>query len=160
MGSAVALTVRRISSTLRGGVSSRRHPVAMTGTETESDTARPAAERINQTFHQTGDAPGMRITAFVTNTRTGQLPDRELRHRRRAGCEDRIWIAKDTGLHKLPLKAFTQNQIWRAVVALATDLLAWMGMLALPTHEARGWEPKRIRLRLFTIPAEIGRAHV
>jgi hypothetical protein len=40
------------------------------------------------------DVDGMRITAFATNTRTGgpttQLPDLELRHRRRARCEDQI----------------------------------------------------------------------
>src|SRR5664280_2787020 len=41
------------------------------------------------------DVDGMRITAFVTNTSRGQLPDLELRHRRRALCEDRIRIAKD-----------------------------------------------------------------
>ena len=40
------------------------------------------------------DVDGMRITAFVTNTTRGQLPDLELRHRRRARCEDRIRIAK------------------------------------------------------------------
>ena len=42
-------------------------------------------------------------------------------------------------------------------MALATDLLAWMGMLALTRHDARRWEPKRLRLRLFTIPASIAR---
>ena len=36
------------------------------------------------------DVDWMRITAFVTNTSRGQLPDLELRHRRRARCEDRI----------------------------------------------------------------------
>lgn len=102
------------------------------------------------------DVDGVR-TAFVTNTRTGQLADLELRHRRRARCEDRIRIAKDTGLRNLPLKAFAQNQIWCAIVALATDLLAWMAMLALTGHEARRWEPKRLRLRLFTIPAVLAR---
>lgn len=48
------------------------------------------------------DVDGMRITAFVTNTPTGQLADLELRHRRRTRCEDRIRIAKDTGLRSLP----------------------------------------------------------
>lgn len=38
------------------------------------------------------DVDGMRITAFATNTGRGQLPDLELRHRRRARCEDRIRI--------------------------------------------------------------------
>jgi len=103
------------------------------------------------------DVDGMRITAFVTNTSRGQLPDLELRHRRRARCEDRIRIAKETGLRNLPLHGFAQNQIWCAIVTLATDLLAWMGMLALTGHDARRWEPKRLRHRLFTIPASIAR---
>jgi hypothetical protein len=42
------------------------------------------------------DVEGYRLTAFVTNTTRGQLADLELRHRRRARCEDRIRIAKDT----------------------------------------------------------------
>ena len=85
----------------------------------------------------------------------------ELRHRRRARCEDRIRCAKDTGLTNLPLHDFAQNQIWCAVVALACDLTAWMQTLALtghPGHEtARRWEPKRLRLRLFSIPARAAR---
>lgn len=62
-----------------------------------------------------------------------------------------------TGLTNLPLHGFAQNQIWCAIVALASDLLAWMGMLALTDHDARRWEPKRLRHRLFTIPATIAR---
>jgi Transposase DDE domain group 1 len=103
------------------------------------------------------DPDGLRITAFATNTRTGQLPDLELRHRRRARAEDRIRVAKDTGLSNLPLHGFAQNQIWCAVVALAAELTAWMQMLAFPRHQARRWEPKRLRLRLFTIPAVLAR---
>src|SRR3954453_23835094 len=68
------------------------------------------------------DIDGLRVTAFVTNTTRGQLADLELRHRRRARCEDRIRAAKDTGLANLPLHDFAQNQIWCAVVALASDL--------------------------------------
>ena len=107
------------------------------------------------------DVDGMRITAFATNTRSGgpgtQLPDLELRHRRRARCEDRIRIAKDTGLNNLPLHGFAQNQIWCAIVMLAMDLTAWMQTLALTGHDARRWEPKRLRLRLFTVPATLAR---
>lgn len=101
--------------------------------------------------------PALVITAFATNTRTGQLPDLELRHRRRGRAEDRIRVAKDTGLSNLPLHGFAQNQIWCAVVTLATELTAWMQMLAFPRHQARRWEPKRLRLRLFTIPAVLAR---
>ena len=103
------------------------------------------------------DVEGMRITAFVTNTRRGQLADLELRHRRRARAEDRIRNAKDTGLANLPLHDFAQNEIWCAVVALAADLTAWMQTLALAGHEARRWEPKRLRLRLLSIPARHAR---
>jgi Transposase DDE domain group 1 len=42
-------------------------------------------------------------------------------------------------------------------VALACELTAWMQTLALHEHEARRWEPKRLRLRLFSIPARYAR---
>ena len=101
------------------------------------------------------DPNGMRVTAFATNTARGQLADLELRHRRRARCEDRIRCAKDTGLTNLPLHDFAQNQIWCAIVALACEITAWMQMLALTEHQARRWEPKRLRLRLFSIAGRI-----
>ena len=40
------------------------------------------------------DRDGLRLTAFATNTTTGQLAALELRHRRRARCEDRIRTAR------------------------------------------------------------------
>lgn len=98
------------------------------------------------------DVDGYRLTAFATNTKRGQLQTLELRHRRRARCEDRIRNAKDTGLRNLPLHGFDQNRIWSAIVALAIEITAWSGLLAHPQHEARRWEPKRLRHRLFTIP--------
>ena len=104
------------------------------------------------------DVDGMRITAFATNTTRGQLPDLELRHRRRARCEDRIRIAKDTGLANLPLKNFDANQIWCAVVALAAEITAWMQMLAFTDTAARRWEPKKLRYRIFTIGATLARS--
>jgi hypothetical protein len=108
------------------------------------------------------DLDGMRVTAFATNTARGQLADLELRHRRRARAEDRIRCAKDTGLRNLPLHDFGQNQIWCAIVALACELTTWMQLLAFTdadgtTHQARRWEPKRLRLRLFSTAARIAR---
>ena len=38
---------------------------------------------------------------------------------------------------------------------MAVEITAWMQMLALNGHQARRWEPKRLRLRLFTFPATI-----
>jgi hypothetical protein len=103
------------------------------------------------------DIDGHRFTCFVTGTRHGQLADLELRHRRRARCEDRIRCAKDTGLRNLPLHDAAANQIWLEVVALAADLTAWTQMLALTGHPARTWEPKRLRLRVFSAAGRLVR---
>ena len=102
------------------------------------------------------DIDGHRFTAFATDAKKGQLADLELRHRRRARCEDRIRNAKDTGLRNLPLKGFAQNQLWCEIAALACELLAWTQMLAL-TETARRWEPKRVRLRLFSVAGRLAR---
>ena len=102
------------------------------------------------------DIGGHRFTCFATSARSGQLADLELRHRRRARCEDRIRNAKDTGLRNLPLHGYDQNQIWCQIVALACELLAWTQMLALP-GPARRWEPKRLRLRIFSCAGRIVR---
>ena len=108
------------------------------------------------------DADGHRLTAFATNTTPGgpgrQLADLELRHRRRARAEDRIRAAKDTGLTNLPLHELNQNRIWCAIIALASELSAWAQTLALTEHPARRWEPKRLRLRLLSIPARLARS--
>jgi hypothetical protein len=102
------------------------------------------------------DLDGHRFTAFATDAKKGQLADLELRHRRRARCEDRIRNAKDTGLRNLPLKGFAQNQVWCELVALASELTAWTQMLALD-GAARRWEPKRLRLRLFSAAGRLAR---
>jgi hypothetical protein len=99
------------------------------------------------------DADGMRLTCFATNS-SGTIAQLELRHRQRARAEDRIRAARDTGLRNLPLHDAAQNQIWLEIIQLALDLLAWMAMLALTGH-ARRWEPKRLRLRLFSAAAQL-----
>jgi hypothetical protein len=102
------------------------------------------------------DVDGHRFTCFATDAKSGQLAGLELRHRRRARCEDRICCAKDTGLRNLPLHGFDQNQLWCELVAMASELLAWMQMLALESP-ARGWEPRRLRLRLFSAAGRLVR---
>jgi hypothetical protein len=99
------------------------------------------------------DADGMRLTCFATNT-PGAIAALELRHRQRARAEDRIRAARDTGLRNLPLHHTAQNRIWLEIVQIALDLLAWMPMLAL-TGTTRRWEPKRMRLRLFSAAARL-----
>ncbi|MDI3390794.1 IS1380 family transposase [Streptomyces sp. B-S-A8] len=100
------------------------------------------------------DADGLRLTAFATNTTGSAIAALELRHRQRARAEDRIRNARATGLRNLPLHDAAQNQIWLEIVQLALDLLAWMPMLAL-TGKPRLWEPRRLRLRLFSAAAQI-----
>ena len=108
------------------------------------------------------DADGHRLTTFATNTAPGgpgrQLADLELRHRRRARAEDRVRVAKDTGLRNLPLHELDQNKIWCAVVTLAVELTAWAQLLAFVDHPARRWEPKRLRLRLFSLAGRLARS--
>ena len=100
------------------------------------------------------DADGLRITCFATNTTGAPIAQLELRHRRRARAEDRIRAARATGLRNLPLHDAAQNQVWLEIVQLALDLLAWMPMLAL-TGKARLWEPRRLRLRLFSAAGQL-----
>ncbi|MFF2628624.1 IS1380 family transposase [Kitasatospora griseola] len=100
------------------------------------------------------DADGMRLTCFATNTTHVPIAQLELPHRQRARAEDRIRAARDTGLRNLPLHQAAQNRVWLEIVQLALDLLAWMPMLAL-TGPARRWEPKRLRLRLFSAAAQL-----
>lgn len=100
------------------------------------------------------DADGLRLTCVATNTADVPIAALELRHRQRARAEDRIRAARATGLRNLPLHGTAQNRIWLEIVQLALDLLAWMPMLAL-TGEIRRWEPRRLRLRLFSAAAQI-----
>ncbi|MFI2437038.1 IS1380 family transposase [Streptomyces sp. NPDC018693] len=100
------------------------------------------------------DADGMRLTCFATNTAGEAIATLELRHRQRARAEDRIRAARATGLRNLPLHDTAQNQIWLEIIQIALDLLAWMPLLAL-TGQARLWEPRRLRLRLFSTAAQL-----
>ncbi|OKI01396.1 transposase [Streptomyces sp. CB02923] len=100
------------------------------------------------------DADGMRLTRFATNTIHTPIAELELRHRQRARAEDRIRAARATGLRNLPLRDAAQNQIWLEIVQIALDLPAWMPMLAM-TGNARLWEPRRLRLRLFSAAAQL-----
>lgn len=42
-------------------------------------------------------------------------------------------------------------------MALASEITAWMGLLGYTGQSTRKWEPKRVRHRLFQIPATIAR---
>jgi hypothetical protein len=60
-------------------------------------------------------------------------------------------------LANFPLKGFDQNRIWLAIVALAGGLQAWSGLLAFADDEISRWEPKKLRMHIYTVPATIAR---
>ena len=102
-------------------------------------------------------ADGWRYQAFATNTRIGQLAFLETRHRARARVEERIRIAKDTGLGRFPSREFTINQVWIQIAALAADLVAWLQLIALDDDLAKA-EPKLLRFQMLHVPARLIRS--
>ncbi len=103
-------------------------------------------------------ADGWRYQAFATNTTTGQLGFLEARHRAHARVEDRIRVAKDTGLGRLPSREFAINQAWVQIAAIAADLTCWLQLLALHDQPALARaEPKLLRFRMLHVPAQLAR---
>jgi len=99
-------------------------------------------------------ADGWRYQAFATNTSTrdnhgGQLGFLEARHRAHARVEDKIRVAKDSGLGRFPSREFTINTVWIQLVAIAADLTRWVQLLALhDTPALARAEPKTLRFTL------------
>jgi hypothetical protein len=100
------------------------------------------------------DHDGYRFQAILTDQPDAEIAIIERRHRQRARVEDRIRDDKDTGLAKLPFKAFTLNEVWVEIVMLAHDLIIWTQALALDGELAKA-EPKRLRYRLFHVAARL-----
>ena len=98
----------------------------------------------------------MALQAFVTNTALGQVGFLEARHRAHARVEDRIRVAKDTGLSRFPSREYDINQAWLTLVAIAADLTAWLRLLALPPALA-SCEPKALRYPFLHMPARLTR---
>ena len=99
---------------------------------------------------------GWRYQAFVTNTTNGQVGFLEARHRAHARVEDRIRVAKDSGLRRFPSREYAINDAWLTIVTIAADLLAWLRLLALPEN-LKACEPKALRYRFLHIPARLTR---
>ena len=82
------------------------------------------------------DHDGYRFQAILTDQTDPDIAIIERRHRQRARVEDRIRDDKDTGLAKLPFKAFALNEVWLEIVMLAHDLIVWTQALV-PRRRAR-----------------------
>jgi Transposase DDE domain group 1 len=59
------------------------------------------------------------------------------------------WVAR-----QYPLRRVARTRSGPNWVTMACELLTWTQMLALP-GKARRWEPKRLRLRIFTVAGRI-----
>ena len=102
-------------------------------------------------------ADGWRYQAFATNTRGRPAGFLEARHRAHARVEDRIRVAKDTGLGRFPSREFTINQVWIQIAAIAADLTAWLQLIALDDDLAAKPKPKTLRFRMLHVPARLTR---
>jgi hypothetical protein len=100
------------------------------------------------------DHDGYRFRAILTDQTDPDIAVLERRHRQRARVEDRIRDDKDTGLAKLPFKAFAMNEVWLQIVMLAHDLIVWTQALCLDGELAKA-EPKRLRYRLLHVAARL-----
>jgi hypothetical protein len=108
------------------------------------------------------DADGMRVTAFITDTRRGIVPGQlaglELRHRQHARVEDRIREAKAAGLANLPCHGFDSNAAWLEIILAAADLVAWAKLIGFTdAPELARAEINTFRYRVLHTAARITR---
>lgn len=100
------------------------------------------------------DHDGHRFQAILTDQEGADIATIECRHRARARAENEIADDKDTGLEKLPFRAFAMNAVWLELILIAHDLLAWTKALLLEGELARA-RPKRLRHRLLHLAARL-----
>jgi hypothetical protein len=99
------------------------------------------------------DHDGHRFLATLTDL-AGDPVELERLHRARAGAEDRVRAAKQTGLQNLPFRDFDHNAVWLEISLIAQDLTAWTQLLALDGELTVG-EPKTLRYRLLHTAARL-----
>ena len=100
------------------------------------------------------DISGHRFTAFLTDTRGGQLASLEVRHRSHARVEDRIRAQKATGLRNLPCRGYEQNKAWLELSLAAADLITWAQALCF-TGEPGPLRAAAFRYRILSMAARL-----
>jgi hypothetical protein len=99
-----------------------------------------------------------RYQTFATNTRARQASWLDSRHRSHARVEPKIRDSKAEGLGLLPTRTMRVNSAWLLAVALATDLRAWLQLLALDSGgDLARATPKILRYRFLHGPAVLVR---
>lgn len=100
------------------------------------------------------DYNGWRHQVVLTNDDDADIAAVEARHRGHAQVENRIKNLKDTGLSRLPFRAWHANRLWVELVLLAAVLLAALQQLV-DDDELRVAEPRRVRYALLNVAAKI-----
>lgn len=110
-------------------------------------------------------ASGWRYEAFATNHNIpptdAETPQQvtawlDARHRVHARVEDHFKRGNTTGAKRLPSQKYTVNTAWYRIQAIATDLIAWLKLLAGHGHLARA-EPATWQFQIFHAPASLTR---
>jgi hypothetical protein len=111
------------------------------------------------------DAAGWRYEAFATNhdlPPTDEETEQQVtawldgRHRVHARVEDHFKRGNTTGAKRLPSQKYQVNTAWYRIQAIATDLIAWLKLLAGPGHLTRA-EPATWQFQIFHAPASLTR---
>ncbi len=102
------------------------------------------------------DPDGWRHQVLLTDSGDPDMAYLEARHRGHARVEDRIRIAKATGLENLPFHSYADNTAWVELVLVATDIISWTQSLTLVGELAKA-EPKRLRYCLLHVAGRISR---
>ena len=103
------------------------------------------------------DVNGYRFQVFITDQEDDDIVQLEVRHRGRARVENRIRCGKATGLENLPFHDFRANRNWLELILAAQDLIAFFQRLCL-RGDAKEWDPKTLRYRLFHTAARVVRS--
>lgn len=103
--------------------------------------------------------PGLeqyRFVVCITDQEGDDTRLLEVCHRRRAHVEDGIRCGKDSGLRGFPSWWFDFNRVWLELVITGQCLVRWAQLMCL-TGQARWWEPKTLRHRLFHVAGRLVR---
>ena len=100
------------------------------------------------------DYNGWRHQVVLTNDDDADIAALEATHRGHAQVENRIKNLKDTGLARLPFRAWHANRLWVELVLLAAVVLAAVQQLV-DDDELRVAEPRRLRYALLNVAAKI-----
>ncbi|GAA2790352.1 hypothetical protein GCM10010441_14410 [Kitasatospora paracochleata] len=99
-----------------------------------------------------GRATGREQSVIEIVDRLGLWQPATGEHRKHARVEPKIRDQKASGMGLLPSREMTVNTAWPTATAIASDLRAWLQLLALDGEEAKA-TPKTPRHRILHVPA-------